>query len=176
MVSLEHKVLLLDREGNTVGRKMRSEVDNTTDILRSVHIVIINPGEKVWMAIIPADDYHEFPGRLGTTSATIVRDGETSMDAAKRILKTEFYLENVSPKRVGTDYFNYKSGSQRFIDTYILNHEGSLTFNQESIPGLVLLDRASIEKNFIGTGGVAECFQLMWEQYCSDFFESCSKE
>lgn len=91
----EYSVDILDRDGRIVGQKPRRVVDKSTDIFNGVHVVLVTPKRELVVSLIPERDDlpNRYAGLLGTTMATIRRQGETAEQAAMRGVRSELLLE-----------------------------------------------------------------------------------
>src|SRR5687767_9977733 len=70
-----YPVDILDRNGETVGTKLRKDIDKLRDIFHAIHVLLITPQGEVVMSIIPfrEDLPNVYSGKLGTTVATVRR-------------------------------------------------------------------------------------------------------
>lgn len=90
MQSPDTLIAIFNREGNQVGTKPRSQIDKHKDLLKTVNILVTNKENKILM--IKAKN-SAWPGKWGGSCATIVKDKESSHQAAERVLERELALK-----------------------------------------------------------------------------------
>jgi isopentenyldiphosphate isomerase len=169
---MDNLINILDESGNIIETKKRSEIDKTKDILHTVHIIAFTSQEEIMLTIIPdrQDLKNIYVGRYGTTSATIVRQGESPEDAAKRALSNELFLEEADLIHVGNDYFVFEESSPRFLSLYYFVHPNVLyKYNEKDIEKLCPLSREDLDEKIKDKKAFSETFVRFWQKYNQKF-------
>ncbi|MBI1970368.1 NUDIX domain-containing protein [Candidatus Woesearchaeota archaeon] len=84
-------ISVYDEQGDCIGEKIRGEVDKKQDILKSVHILLFNRKEELFVVRVAGHD-SLYPKMIGCSAAGLVRSDETVEEAAIRTLQRELRL------------------------------------------------------------------------------------
>ena len=114
-------VSILDSAGKIIGQKKRAEIDKLHDIYHGVFIFLITPLGELIITKIPSrkDLPNLYAGKFGVPVATILRSHETSLQAAKRALKRELYID-ATPTYIGEGMRTFGDGSTTYATSYYL--------------------------------------------------------
>jgi len=117
----DYLVNILDSTGKIIGQKKRAEIDKLHDIYHGVFIFLITPLGELIITKIPSrkDLPNLYAGKFGVPVATIRRSHETSLDAAKRALKRELYID-ATPTFIGEGMRTFPDGSTTYATSYYL--------------------------------------------------------
>jgi hypothetical protein len=122
MSHAEYSVDILDRDGRIIGQKPRRAVDKATDIFNGVHVALVTPKNELVVSLIPEreDLPNRYAGLLGTTMATIRRQGETAEQAAIRGLRSELLLEEGELALVRDGMVTLEDNTRNHLTVYLM--------------------------------------------------------
>ncbi|HYE59664.1 MAG TPA: hypothetical protein VEA18_00565 [Candidatus Kapabacteria bacterium] len=132
----EYMIDLLNEEGIVVGQKKRKDINREKDILHSVYIVLFTTKKECLLSIVPTATI--YGGMLGVTSATFVRQGETSLEAATRSLRNDFGFTEVPLTFLGEKMHTFTGNIRRLSGIYYgfisaLNNKDLKRFTRDSL-------------------------------------------
>ncbi len=159
-------VILLDESNAIIGSKPRKDIDKVHDVFWCADVLVFDTGHQLLLSKIPEGNLYS--GLWATTTATLLREGETADIAALRSLKKELNIEGVTPTELGEHFFVYPDGVKRRKTTYFCTIDHAPMPNPADIAELRAWNRADLESAIASTPELfAPTFLGIWEQYSS---------
>jgi isopentenyldiphosphate isomerase len=139
----------VDARGRRLGRQVtRRRVFEVRANFRVVHILLFNDrGELLLQQISTARSRH--PQYWGSSVAGYLSAGETYAQAARRKLRTELGIEEVSLKFVGETSM-LDDGCKKFIGVFSATYNGPLAPNPDDFASLWFMRRSEIARRIKG--------------------------
>ena len=163
-----HMVDILDETGKVVGQKHRREVNKNDDIYHVVFVLLITPQGELVLGVIPAreDLPNLFTRQMGTPVATIRRAGETSLEAARRSVDRELFIDKADLQHLGDQTVDLPGSSRKFISAYYLVGEPPATFSVIDIDTLVVVTPQQMRGLLLShSDEIAPTLRIVWESY-----------
>lgn len=166
MEHADYSVRMYDESGNECGIKKRKDIDKRKDIVCCVEVFILMKNRQVVLSRKLNKPKELYPGKLTAPTATILRDGESGMEAAKRTLLDELYIENLEPVYLGKEFVILDIGVKKWLECYYVIYDNSITlFNKERLGNIEIKERDEVEKLVNESNDVAEMFSIVWKRY-----------
>lgn len=159
---------ILDNDGSVVGQKPRREVDKTKDIYHTVFVLVLTPQKEVVLGVIPPreDLPNLFPNMYGGTMATIRRSGETALEAAKRGIARELFIDDADPQLIGEGMENIEGRLPVFASLFVLYSDPPVSFSLIDIASLKPMSQLKFEALLeVRPERVTPTLQLLWAKY-----------
>ncbi|HSE61923.1 MAG TPA: hypothetical protein VLA88_06570 [Candidatus Saccharimonadales bacterium] len=163
-----HMVDILNEEGKVVGQKHRREINKNDDIYHVIFVLLITPkGELVLSVIPPREDLPNLYARqMGTTVATIRRSDETALEAGRRCVERELFIDKADLHFLGEQTIDLTGSSRKFMSAYYLVGEPPATFSVIDIDTLVVVTPQQLRGLLISHADeVAPTLKVFWESY-----------
>lgn len=158
----EYRVKLLNDQGQLVGHKLRKEVDKRQDILHCADVLVFQ-GEQLLLSKIPATTL--YGDCWGATTATMIREGEASEDAARRALQKELGIKDAQLILLGERFFVYPDGVKRLKSTFWCRVESAPEPNPEDIEELRTFNQMETQVLMEDSESVAPTLLGIWQTY-----------
>jgi hypothetical protein len=168
---MEHAKYLIDvvdEHDERIGQKLRGEIDKKKDIYHSAHVLLITPlGELVFSNIPEREDLPNlYANQLGITAATIVRSGETPLQAASRAISRELFIDEPELHHLDDRFCELRDGRRSFISTFYLIANPPRTYSKTDIGGFVTLSPAEFRHKLMSEPkAFAPTVQEFWRLY-----------
>lgn len=161
---------ILDEKGKIVGQKHRRDVNKNDDIYHVVFVLLVTPRGELVLSVIPAreDLPNLFTRQMGSTISTIRRSNETSLQAAKRGVERELFIDQADLQFLGEHTIDLPGSSRKFASTYYLVADPPSTFSLIDIDTLVVVTPQQLRGLLLSHGDeVAPTLRMFWELYHS---------
>jgi hypothetical protein len=168
MEHAQHMVDILDQKGNVVGQKHRREINKNDDIYHVVFVLLITPRGELVLGVIPAreDLPNIFTRQMGTTVSTIRRSNETALQAAKRSVERELFIDQADLQLLGEQVIDLPGSSRKFASSYYLVADPPATFSVIDIDTLVVVTPQQLRGLLRSHADeVAPTLRVFWESY-----------
>jgi hypothetical protein len=165
-----HMVDILDEKGKIVGQKHRRDINKNDDIYHVVFVLLITPKGELVLGVIPAreDLPNIFTRQMGTTVSTIRRSDETALEAAKRSVERELFIDQADLQFLGEQIFDLPGSARKFVSCYYLVADPPSTFSVIDIDTLVVVTPQQLRGLLLSHGDeVAPTLRMFWESYHS---------
>ncbi|MGH7196939.1 MAG: hypothetical protein ACREGJ_04230 [Candidatus Saccharimonadales bacterium] len=163
-----HLVDILDKEGVVVGQKPRRDVDKLHNIYHTIHVLLITPrGELVLGVIPPREDLLNLYARqIGSPMATIRRTQETALEAAKRGLARELFIDHAAPTLLGEKMYKLPDGRYNYMSVFYLVGEAPSVYSILDIDTLVVTTSREFRNMATHqTDEIAPSMHAIWSDY-----------
>jgi hypothetical protein len=163
-----YDVDLLDEKGNIIGKKPRNRIDKLEDIFHTVHVLLITARGEVVLGIIPLreDLPNVYAEKLGTTVATIRRTGEKPLQAAKRAIARELFIEDMPLTKLGERFFHVPPMKDNLLTTYFGISDAPESYSLLDIDGLIEMTPKDIDTMIRNDKeAFAYSFLQVWKEY-----------
>lgn len=136
-----YDVDLLDKDGKVVGQKPRYQINKPHDIYHTIHIILITPRGELVLSTIPVreDLPNYYARKVGTTVATIRRHGESALQAARRAISRELFIDEMPLTEVGGQMFTHEGGMTNFATLFYGIAEPPESYSVLDIDSLVVM-------------------------------------
>lgn len=143
-----HPVDVLDEKGNIIGQKRRIDINKLQDIFHTTHVLLITPKGEVVMSIIPLreDLPNVYANLLGTTVATIRRTGETPLQAAKRSVSRELFIDEMPLTLLGEQFEELPPKKKNLFTVYYGVSDVPESYSLLDIDGLIVMTPKEIDR------------------------------
>lgn len=163
-----YPVDILDKTGKVIGQKPRNKVDKLVDIYHTAHILLITPRGEVVISIIPLreDLPNIYANKLGTTVATIRRSQETILQAAKRSVSRELFIDEMPLTLLGEQFHELPPMRDNLLTVFYGISEIPETYSLLDIDGLIVMTPREIDVKIKNDpDAFAGSFLAVWETY-----------
>lgn len=163
-----HPVDILDKTGKIISQKPRNKVDKSVDIFHTAHVILITPRGEVVMSIIPLreDLPNVYANKLGTTVATIRRSNETILQAAKRSVSRELFIDEMPLTLLGEQFHSLPPMRDNLLTAYYGISEVPETYSLLDIDGLIVMAPREIDAKIEDDpDAFAGSFIAVWDTY-----------
>ena len=158
---MEDRVILLDEHAELAGSKLRQEINKKTDILYCVDILIFTDDRVL---LVKTPDGSLYKDTWSSSCATMLRERETTEQAAWRCLKKELDIQTGELTELGERFFTYPDGVKRKKRTFTFITTQTPKPNPEDVSELKSWTRPEIEEA-LPRNIFAPTFVKMWEVY-----------
>lgn len=161
----DYHVVLLDKEGNVTGSKLRKEINKKSDILHCVDVFLLRSDGRIVLSQVPEGDL--YAGKWVSSCATMLRSQEREDDAAARALKKELGLEDAPAlRRIGSEFIRLEGDVLRMKTTYAATYDGELNPNADDVVAIQELSKDEVS-GLCGSDMAAPSLKALWERYGS---------
>lgn len=168
---MEHAVHLVDlvnEHGQATGKKARQAIDKAHDTYHTIFLLVRTPRSELVLAKIPArqDLPNRYAGRLGSTAATIRRNGETAPEAAQRAAKTELSIDVAEPRHLGSHFARFKDGSRTYLSAFMIDAAAPSGYSRVDIANLACMSIGRLERALnTNPGDFTPTLHEIWHHY-----------
>lgn len=168
---MEHaarSVDVLDRQGQIIGNKPRQALNKAIDIFHTIFVLLVTPRGEVVLGVIPArEDLPNFYARkMGVTMATIRRTGETPLQAAKRGVQRELFIDDADLKLLGDIRLELPERRTMFGTVYYMVGDPPASYSLIDIDTLAVVTTQQLRDVLLNhTDELAPTFRFIWDQY-----------
>jgi hypothetical protein len=163
-----HLVDVLDEHGTIIGHKPRRDLNKARDGHHTIFAILITPrGELVLGVIPPREDLPNLYSRqLGATVATIRRTNESALQAVRRALSRELFIDEAAVHFLGEQMLDVPERIPLLASTYYVIADPPPTFSLIDIDTLVVITppqlRDMVEHH---TDELAPTLREVWRLY-----------
>lgn len=142
----EENLEIVDRNGEVIGIRPRSEIHGNPSLIhRVVHILVFNrEGELLLQKRSMNKDVA--PGKWDTSVGGHVNPGEDLLEAVRREMKEELGITVSEPEFLYT-YIHSNPYESELVYTYSCIYEGEISFNKDEIDEIRFWSLNEIKKN-----------------------------
>ncbi len=159
---------LVDESGVVVGNKPRKAINKQVDLYHSVFVLLVTPDKKLVLSQIPRRDDlpNLYAGKLGSTIATIRRQGETAVTAAHRAAAAELFCHHPQLHHLGDQYQAFADGHRTYTSVYYYMGDPAPSFSATDIRSLVAMTADELEAQIRHDAGqFAPTFAAIWSRH-----------
>ena len=117
---------LIDSSGKMSGEKWHDKEKE----LKASYVMVYNSFGELYIVEIASSD-KKFYQKYGLSAASVVNNGESPEDAAKRALKVELGIVD-EPKVIGNELFDV-NGVKKIGYFFVIEYNGKIILNQDNI-------------------------------------------
>lgn len=163
-----HDVDILDKTGKIVGKKPRYQIQKPHDIYHTIHIILITPKGELVLSTIPVreDLPNYYARKVGTTVATIRRHGETAMQAARRAISRELFIDEMPLTEAGGQMFTHAGGMTNFATLFYGIAEPPESYSVLDIDSLIVMTPREFKRMLENEpDNIAASLVDLWQAY-----------
>jgi hypothetical protein len=159
---------VLDKQGKVIGSKPRQDINKAVDIFHTIFVLLVTPRGEVVLGVIPArEDLPNYYARqMGSTMATIRRTGETSMQAAKRGVQRELFIDDADLKLLGDLKLDLPEGRTMFGTVFYMVGDPPASYSVIDIDTLAVVTTLQLRDILLNhQNELAPTFRYIWDAY-----------
>ena len=159
-------VTVYNDQGEPISSKKRRDINKQQDIIECVEVMVITSNDEVVLSLILNNQDNVYPGKFGAAVATIRREQESELEAAKRALKDEMFIEEAVPIFLGRSFFRGDLNLKKWLTVFVLQTDVDITkFNVNRTGRLVVKSFAEIKEKMESPNDLAGTFKEIWNLY-----------
>lgn len=160
-------VTVYNADHEPIGAKPRRDIDKFSDIVDCTQVLVFTPDHQIILGRIPENPKNLEPGKISSTAATIRRENETPVQAAKRALADELGVNGTEPEYIGQEFFTLDNGVRKIISICVaVVPFTNIEINLERTGEMSSVDRAEFE-SIVNQENTGQVLKLIWQKHQS---------